>query len=64
MIGTILIEALEIICIIGVHPDERVNPQRILVDCELDYDFAAAAPSDRTIAAVDCHWRAQSNSSV
>ncbi|MCB1282228.1 MAG: dihydroneopterin aldolase, partial [Salinibacterium sp.] len=43
MIGTISVEGLEIECIIGIHPEERDKPQVLLVDVELDRDFAAAA---------------------
>ena len=45
-LGTIRIEALRIDCIIGILDTERVTPQRLLIDVELDADFAAAAASD------------------
>ena len=46
MMGTILVEGLAIECIIGIHPEERVTPQTILIDCEIDFDFAGAAADD------------------
>jgi 7,8-dihydroneopterin aldolase/epimerase/oxygenase len=45
-LGTIRIEALHVDCIIGILDSERVTPQRLLVDVELETDFAAAAASD------------------
>ena len=53
MIGTIYVEGLEIECIIGIHPEERENPQLILVDAELDRDFAPAASSENVDDTVD-----------
>ncbi|MFT7620428.1 MAG: dihydroneopterin aldolase [Planctomycetota bacterium] len=46
MIGTIIVEGLDIECIIGIHPAERVNLQHIFIDCEIDHDFAEAAAND------------------
>ncbi|MCB9833916.1 MAG: dihydroneopterin aldolase [Planctomycetes bacterium] len=53
MIGTILLEGLEVNCIIGIHPHERVEPQSILVDCEMDHDLAQAAATDDIAATID-----------
>jgi dihydroneopterin aldolase len=53
MIGTAGVKSLRIECVIGVLPEERERTQAILVDVELDYDFAAAAASDDITAAVD-----------
>lgn len=53
MIGTILVEGLEIECIVGIHPEERTTPQLLLVDAELDRDFAAAAESESVGETVD-----------
>ena len=53
MIGTIIVEGLEIECIVGIHPHERIEVQTILVDCELDRDFAAAAAGDDVTMTVD-----------
>ena len=35
MYDVILIESLEVCAIIGLHPHERLHPQRIVVDLEL-----------------------------
>ena len=53
MIGTILVEGLGIECIIGIHPEERVNVQTIIVDCELDHDFESAAAGDDFTKTID-----------
>ncbi|MEZ6195611.1 MAG: dihydroneopterin aldolase [Planctomycetota bacterium] len=53
MIGTISVEGLEIECIIGIHPHERVEPQQIFVDVELDCDIARAAETDDVAHTVD-----------
>lgn len=45
-LGTIRIEGLLVECIIGILDSERVTPQRLLIDVELDAEFAAAAASD------------------
>ena len=37
--NTISIVDLEITCIIGIHPDERVKEQTLLLDIYLDVDF-------------------------
>lgn len=44
--GTIRIEELTVHCVIGIIESERLRDQRILIDAELDTDFAAAAASD------------------
>ncbi|MCX7017324.1 MAG: dihydroneopterin aldolase [Candidatus Sumerlaeota bacterium] len=46
MIGTISLRDLRIICVIGVNPKERESPQALLVDVDLDLDFAEAAETD------------------
>ena len=46
MRGIIGLEALRIDCIIGIHPQERVTEQPVLLDLEVEQDFAAAAASD------------------
>jgi 7,8-dihydroneopterin aldolase/epimerase/oxygenase len=51
--GTILIEGLTVHCIVGVLPAERCAPQRLLVDAEVDLDFAAAAAQDDVAATLD-----------
>lgn len=46
MIGTIIIEGLEVNCIIGIHPHEREDAQNVIVDCEMDHDIAEAVAGD------------------
>ncbi len=53
MIGTIMLEGLEVECIIGIHPHERVEAQNIIIDCEMDHDIAAAAAGDDIDATID-----------
>jgi dihydroneopterin aldolase len=40
------LSGLRINCIIGIHPPERLEEQPLLVDLEVERDFAAAAASD------------------
>jgi len=44
--GVIGLVGLRIQCIIGIHPHERTEEQPVLVDLEVERDFAAAAASD------------------
>ena len=53
MKGKVLVEGLEIECIIGIHPHEREQCQLILVDCILECDFARAVETDDFAHAVD-----------
>ena len=53
MIGTTGLKSLEVACIVGVYDHERAEPQPVVIDIELDYDFAAAAGSDAVDDAVD-----------
>lgn len=53
MIGTTGLHNLRVDCIVGVYPHEREQVQSVLLDLELDYDFAAAAASDAIPDAVD-----------
>jgi len=50
---TIQLRALEVDCIIGVNPAERVSPQRLLVQLELCVDTETAACSDQLEETVD-----------
>lgn len=45
-LDTIRIEKLLITCIIGMLPEERINPQRLYVDMELYADFSDVIKSD------------------
>ena len=62
-LDTVKIERLELDCIIGITPWERLTKQQITVDIEIDTDLAAAGNSDsiedtinyRTIAKTVTH---------
>jgi D-erythro-7,8-dihydroneopterin triphosphate epimerase len=43
---TIRIERLELDCIIGINPWERLTKQRITIDIEMNTDLSAAGKSD------------------
>lgn len=53
MIGTTGLQALRIECIVGIHPHERATRQALLLDIEMDYDFAAASGSEAIEDAID-----------
>ncbi len=53
MIGTTGIRDLQVDCIVGIYPHEREHEQAVLLDIEIDYDFAAAARSDAIGDVVD-----------
>ena len=53
MTGTTGLKGLHVDCIIGIYEHERVKEQALLVDVELDYDFAGPAASDAIADAVD-----------
>ena len=46
MIGTAGLKDLRVDCIVGIYDHERAAPQSVLMDIDLDYDFAPAAASD------------------
>ena len=46
LLDTVKIERLELDCIIGINPWERLTKQQITVDIELDTDLTAAGKSD------------------
>lgn len=53
MIGTTGLRDLQIECIVGIHPHERDTRQSLLLDIEMDYDFAAASASEAIEDAID-----------
>ena len=53
MIGTTGLKGLRVECIVGIHPHERETPQPVILDVELDYDFAPAAAREAIDGAVD-----------
>jgi dihydroneopterin aldolase len=53
MIGTTGLKGLQVDCVVGIYAHERQTTQPVVVDVELDYDFAAAVGSDAIGDAVD-----------
>ena len=53
MIGTTGLQSLRVECIVGIYEHERDARQAVIMDIDLDYDFAAAAASDAIGHAVD-----------
>ena len=51
--NTISIVDLEITCIIGILPDERVNEQTLLLDIYLDVDFGDSNIADDINETID-----------
>lgn len=45
-LDTVRIERLELDCIIGINPWERLTKQRITIDIEMNADLSAAGESD------------------
>ena len=52
-IDSVLIEQLELDCVIGVNPWERLVKQRITIDITMDIDLSAAGKSDSIRYTVD-----------
>ena len=55
-LATIGVKEHKVNCIIGVNPEERITPQDILIDIEIEFDITQAARSDHvndTISYVD-----------
>lgn len=53
MTGTTGVRDLQIACIVGIYPHERVQEQTVFLDIEIDYDFAPAAASDALADVID-----------
>lgn len=49
---TILLEGLEVVMGLGIHPEERAAPQRVVLDVSMDCTYPAP-PEDRIDAVVD-----------
>lgn len=47
------LEALEVQALLGIHPQERAGPQRVLISVDLHCNYGAHAPEDRIGAVVD-----------
>ena len=52
-IDTIRIEQLELSCLVGVNPWERLTKQQITIDVELDVDLSPAGASDTIADTID-----------
>jgi len=53
MRGTICIENLRVICLIGIHPKERQLPQALDFCVQMDLDIAEAAETETVGATID-----------
>lgn len=53
MVGTAGLKDFHVDCIVGIYEHERQKTQPVMMDIDLDYDFAAAARSDAIEDAVD-----------
>ena len=51
--NTISLFDLEISCIIGIHPDERIKEQNLVLDINLDVDFGDSTFSDDINSTID-----------
>ena len=51
--NTISIVDLEVTCIIGIHPSERVKPQTLLLDINLDVDIGNSSFADEIDETID-----------
>jgi len=58
-LSSISVVDLEVFYRVGVTAAERAEPQRLLVTVELDFDFSAAAASDRIGQTIDYFKLAQ-----
>jgi FolB domain-containing protein len=47
------LNGIEVLCIIGDLPDERIREQRLMVDVELSLDLSTSANSDDLLDTVD-----------
>jgi dihydroneopterin aldolase len=50
---TIRIKDLSVLCHIGVPPEERAKPQRLLITVEMNGDFSKACLSDDIVATIN-----------
>jgi dihydroneopterin aldolase len=53
MIGITGLQGLRVECIVGIYAHERQTRQSVIMDIDLDYDFATAVASDAIADAVD-----------
>jgi FolB domain-containing protein len=55
----ITIADLEVSYSVGVTPEERAKPQRLLLTVDMSFDFSSAAVSDRVEKTINYHKVAQ-----
>lgn len=53
MRGTVSIQDLRVICLIGVHPKERQLPQALDFSIDMDLDMAEASETENIAATID-----------
>jgi len=53
MLGIIGFDELELDCVIGVYPDERVATQKLFIDLKVEADIGASVHSDRLKDTID-----------
>lgn len=51
--GTVGLHGLQVDCVIGIYPHERLRPQPLFIDVELDVDLGPAADSGSIDDATD-----------
>ncbi len=49
----VLIRNLTVDSLIGVYPEERIDPQRLILDVDMTYDLSAAGLSDNVADTID-----------
>ena len=53
MKDSIIIKNIESLCLIGINPDEKINPQPIIINLKLFTSFNKASQSDQIIDTID-----------
>ena len=53
MKDSIIIKNIESLCLIGINPDEKINPQPIIINLKLLTSFNKASQSDQIIDTID-----------
>ena len=53
MRGSLLLNDIEFDCILGLNPEERVRPQKVRLDVEIEVDFLRSEAQESTKDTVD-----------
>ena len=53
MKDSIIIKNIESLCLIGINPDEKINPQPIIINLKLCTSFNKASQSDQIVDTID-----------